>query len=80
MNLSQFPKLPHTEKRQEYPRVLDELRIKKVCKENATLKKPCERKKEIFKKFLNEHHIVAIVEHIGVFLWPRLQDKMECAQ
>ncbi len=55
MNLSHFPKLSHTEKRQEYPRVLiltTLKRIKKVWKENATLKRFCERKKEILNKFL----------------------------
>jgi hypothetical protein len=28
----------------------------------------CERKRAIFKKIFNEHHIVAIEEHIRVFL------------
>jgi hypothetical protein len=33
--------------------------MKKVRKENATLKRSCERKKTIFKKIPYEHHIVA---------------------
>jgi hypothetical protein len=51
MNLSHFPKLSHTEKQQEYPKVYwsyDAQRIKKVCKENATLKRPCERRRNFF--------------------------------
>jgi hypothetical protein len=42
--------------------------MKKVRKENATLKRPYERKRTIFKKILFEHHIVAIKEHIRVLL------------
>jgi hypothetical protein len=42
--------------------------MKKVQEENATLKISFERKRAIFKKILNEHHIVAIEEHIRVFL------------
>jgi hypothetical protein len=42
--------------------------MKKARKENATLKRSCKRKKTIFKKILYEHHIVAIKEHIRVFL------------
>ncbi len=43
-------------------------RIKKARKENATLKRLCERKRAVFKKIHYEHHIVAIKGHLGVFL------------
>jgi hypothetical protein len=36
--------------------------------ENATLKISCERKRGIFEKIFNEHHIDAIQERIRVFL------------
>jgi hypothetical protein len=42
--------------------------MKKVRKENATLKRSCDRKRTIFKKILYERQIVAIKEHVGVFL------------
>jgi hypothetical protein len=42
--------------------------MKKARKENATLKRSCGRKKTSFKKILDEHHIVAIKEHIRVLL------------
>ncbi len=40
----------------------------KALNENASLKRSCERKRTNFKKLLYEHHIVAIKEHIRVFL------------
>jgi hypothetical protein len=42
--------------------------MKKARKENATLKRSCERKRTIIKKILNENHKVAIIEHIRDFL------------
>jgi hypothetical protein len=42
--------------------------MKKARKENATLKRSWERKREIFKKMLYEHHIIVIKEHIRDFL------------
>jgi hypothetical protein len=42
--------------------------MKKVGKENATLKRSCERKRTSCKKILDENHIVAIKEHIRVLL------------
>jgi hypothetical protein len=42
--------------------------MKKARKENATLKRSCERKNIIFEKILYENHIVAIKEHIRDFL------------
>jgi hypothetical protein len=42
--------------------------MKKARKENATLKRSCERNRTILKKILYEHHIVAIKEHVRVFL------------
>jgi hypothetical protein len=50
-------------------------------KENATLKRLCERKRAIFKNILNEHHTVAIEEHLRVFLLGlACKKKMHCAQ
>jgi hypothetical protein len=37
--------------------------MKKARKENVALKRSCERKRTVFTKILNEHHIVAIKEH-----------------
>jgi hypothetical protein len=42
-------------------------RMKKARKENATLKRFCE-KRAILKKFINENHLDVIEEHIRVFL------------
>jgi hypothetical protein len=42
--------------------------MKTAQKENAILKRSGERKWTIFKKIFNEHHIVAIEEHIRIFL------------
>jgi hypothetical protein len=35
-------------------------RMKKMWTENATFKRSCERKRAMFEKIFNEHHIVAI--------------------
>ena len=43
-------------------------KMKKMWTENATLKISCERKRGIFEKIFNEHHIDAIQERIRVFL------------
>jgi hypothetical protein len=37
-------------------------------KENATLKRSCQRKKEILNKVLTDHYIIGVEEHIGVSL------------
>jgi hypothetical protein len=37
-------------------------------KENAIMKRSCERKRTIIKIILIDHHIVAIEEHVRVFL------------
>jgi hypothetical protein len=42
--------------------------MKKARKENASLTRPCERKRAIFKKVLYEHHIVAIEAQFRDFL------------
>jgi hypothetical protein len=42
--------------------------MKKALKENATLKRFCERKRTMFKEIFTEHHIVVTKEHIKVFL------------
>jgi hypothetical protein len=42
--------------------------MKKAQKENATLKRSFDRKMAIFLKNFNEHHVLAIKEHITDFL------------
>jgi hypothetical protein len=57
MNLSQFPKLSHTEKRQEYPRVLILTTLKELrrCgKKMHLLKDPLKEKRQYLKElFMN---------------------------